>query len=62
MSLPAESVAAAINAWFWVSDDAVTVETDEYLLVRSPDYFTHPLSVAWFRSGAAGAGRGGGGP
>jgi GNAT superfamily N-acetyltransferase len=49
MSLPAESVAAASNAWFWVSDDAVTVETDEYLLVRSPDYFTHPLSLAWFR-------------
>lgn len=48
MSLPAESVAAASNAWFWVSDDATTVETGEYLLVRSPDYFAHPLSLAWF--------------
>jgi GNAT superfamily N-acetyltransferase len=48
MSLSAESVAAASNAWSWISDDATTVETDEYLLVRSPDYFTHPLSLAWF--------------
>jgi GNAT superfamily N-acetyltransferase len=58
MSLPAESVAAACNAWFWVSDDAVTVETDEYLLVRSPDYFTHPLSLAWFRPAGGPGGRG----
>jgi hypothetical protein len=48
MSLSAESVAAASNAWSWISDDATTVETDDYLLVRSPDYFTHPLSLAWF--------------
>jgi hypothetical protein len=35
MSLPAESVAAASNAWFWVSDDAVTVETSGPILRRA---------------------------
>jgi hypothetical protein len=39
MDLPAESVAAASNAWMWVAGNATTVETGEYLLVRSPDYF-----------------------
>lgn len=57
MSLPAESVAAASNAWSWVADNATTAETAEYLLVRSPDYFSHPLSLAWFRpAGPAAAG------
>jgi hypothetical protein len=49
MSLSAESVVAASNAWAWVSDEAVTVETDEYLLTRFPDYFDHPLEVMRFR-------------
>jgi GNAT superfamily N-acetyltransferase len=48
MNRPAESVVAASSAWSWVADNATTVETAEYLLVRSPDYFTHPLSLAWF--------------
>ena len=49
MSLPAESVVAASNAWTWVADNATTVETAEYLLIRSADYGPHPLSLAWFR-------------
>ncbi len=48
MSLPAESVLAASNAWAWVPDNAVTVETDEYLLVRFPDYFDHLLELTRF--------------
>jgi GNAT superfamily N-acetyltransferase len=48
MSLSAESVVAASNAWSWVPDNAVTVETDEYLLIRYPDYFDHPLELTRF--------------
>lgn len=56
MSLPAAAVIAASNAWTWIPDDATTVETDEYVLVRSPDYFSHPLALIDFHpSGAAGA-------
>ena len=49
MSLSPESVVAASAAWSWVPDNATTAETDEYLLVRRPDYFDHPLELDWFR-------------
>jgi GNAT superfamily N-acetyltransferase len=49
MSLSAESVTAASAAWSWVPDNATTAETDEYLLVRRPDYFDHPLELDRFR-------------
>lgn len=48
MSLPAEKVVDASNAWMWIPDDATTAETDEYLLVRFPDYFDHPLELMRF--------------
>ncbi|MFB9313828.1 GNAT family N-acetyltransferase [Nocardioides plantarum] len=34
-----DAVAAASAAWTWYPADATTVETDDYLLVRWPDYF-----------------------
>jgi hypothetical protein len=48
MSLSAESVVAASNAWSWIPDNATTAETDEYLLVRFPDYFEHQLELTRF--------------
>jgi GNAT superfamily N-acetyltransferase len=48
VSLPAEAVVAASNDWAWVPDDAETVQTDEYLLVRFPRYFEHELELIRF--------------
>jgi hypothetical protein len=56
MSLSVESVAAACAAWLWIPDHAVTAETDEYLLVRRPDYFNHPLELARFSPAGSVAG------
>lgn len=51
MSLPAETVVAASNSWIWIPDNAVTTETDEYLIIRFPDYFDHPLELVRFQTG-----------
>lgn len=48
MSPAAGSVADASNAWLWVPDNAVSVETCDYQLVRYPDYFDHPLELIRF--------------
>jgi Acetyltransferase (GNAT) domain len=48
MSLSADKVVAASNAWVWVPDNATTESTEEYLLVRFPDYFDHPLELLRF--------------
>ena len=57
MSLSADKVVAASNAWTWIPDNATTEATEGYLLVRFPDYFDHPLELLRFtpsgRSGAA---------
>ena len=45
MSLSADKVVAASNAWTWIPDNAMTEATQEYLLVRFPDYFDHPLEL-----------------
>jgi hypothetical protein len=56
MSLSADKVVAASNAWTWVPDNATTASTEEYLLVRFPDYFDHPLELLRFSpSGQSGA-------
>jgi hypothetical protein len=39
MTLTAESVAAASNAWVWVPDNATVVEGEQYKIPRLPDYF-----------------------
>jgi GNAT superfamily N-acetyltransferase len=49
MTLTAESVAAASNAWVWVPDDATVVEDEQYRLARLPDYFEYQLTVLEFR-------------
>ena len=48
MSLSADKVVAASNAWTWIPDNAITTATGEYLLVRFPDYFEHPLELVRF--------------
>lgn len=48
-SLAPDRVAAASAAWIWVPEQARTTETDDFLLVRYPDWFFHPLELAWFR-------------
>lgn len=53
MGLSHEAVVAASNAWTWIPDNATAVETDEYLLVRFPDYFNHPLELVRFAPAAA---------
>lgn len=55
MSLSAEKVVAASNAWAWIPDNATTESTEEYLLVCFPDYFEHPLELVRFTpAGASG--------
>jgi GNAT superfamily N-acetyltransferase len=44
-----ERVAAASRAWVWVPETAIRAETREYLLVRFPDYYEHPLVLLDFR-------------
>jgi GNAT superfamily N-acetyltransferase len=56
MTISASSVAAASRAWVWIPDVATVTETDEYTIVRAPDYFPHPLTVAAFRPDGAGPG------
>ena len=48
MSLSTQAVVAASHAMNWVPDNAVTEETDEYWLVRLPDYFDPPLRLLRF--------------
>jgi GNAT superfamily N-acetyltransferase len=42
-------VAAAADAWIWVHEAATPVETEEYLLVRSPEWFEHPAALLRFQ-------------
>lgn len=49
MSMSASSVAAASAAWVWIPDSSTVVRTDEYTIVRRPDYFPNPLYVTAFR-------------
>lgn len=40
-----DRVAAACAAWVWVPEQARTVETDDFLVVRFPDWFPHPVEL-----------------
>jgi len=53
MSLSADKVVAASNGWIWIPDNATTESTAEFLLVRFPDYFDHPLELLRFTPAAA---------
>jgi hypothetical protein len=55
MSLSADNVVAASNAWIWIPDNATTEATQEHLLVRFPDYFDHSLEVLRFNPAEASA-------
>jgi GNAT superfamily N-acetyltransferase len=48
MSLSPDQVAAASAATTWVPDNATSEETDEYRVVRLPDYFDPPLRLLRF--------------
>jgi hypothetical protein len=48
VGLSAQTVVAASNGWVWIPDNATTTETDDYLIVRFPDYFDHPLELVRF--------------
>jgi GNAT superfamily N-acetyltransferase len=39
VTVPPDTVAAASRAWVWVPPGATKVETDEYLLLRMPEWF-----------------------
>jgi GNAT superfamily N-acetyltransferase len=49
MTLTAEFVAAASNAWVWVPDNATVVEDEQYKIARLPDYFEYQVTVLEFR-------------
>lgn len=44
-TLAPETVVAASNAWLWIPPEAARHETDDYLLVRFPEYFLTPAEV-----------------
>ena len=48
MSLSSAAVAAASAAWVWVPDNAEVIETDQYTILRLPDYFERDLRVLTF--------------
>ena len=48
MTVPADAVAAASRAWIWIPPNATKVETEEYLLLRMPDWFGIPLELVRF--------------
>jgi len=50
--LTAESVSAAFDRWIWIPEDATVIETDEYLLVRFPDWFFRPAELLRLRPAA----------
>ena len=43
--ITSETVAAASRDWVWVPEAATTVETEEYLLARMPDWFDIQLEL-----------------
>lgn len=45
MELSPARVHAASAAWVWVPSDARVLDTDDYLAVRFPSWFEHPLQL-----------------
>lgn len=56
MTLTADRVVAASNAWVWIDPEATVVDTGEALLVRRPQYAEYPLEVLSFRPTGSTAG------
>lgn len=49
MTLTAQRVVAASNAWVWIDPEATVVDAGEALLVRRPEYAEYPLELVSFR-------------
>ena len=50
MRLDPDHVRARIAEWIWVPDEARTVETDEFLLIAYPAWFSDPTVATRWRS------------
>lgn len=46
----ASRISEAAAAWLWVPDDAESIETEDYQLIRYPDYYAMTSQVAWSRT------------
>ena len=53
--LDAETVLAAAAQWVWVPDEAVKTETDDFLLIAYPSYYSSPTQVPRTDSGRSAA-------
>lgn len=49
MTLTRERVHTASSAWIWVPPTAGRIETEEYLAVRFPTWYEHPLQLIGIR-------------
>jgi GNAT superfamily N-acetyltransferase len=49
MTLTRERVRTASAAWIWVPPNAGRIETEEYLAVRFPTWYEHPLQLLGIR-------------
>jgi len=48
-ALDAAEVIAAVGRWNFIPENAIRVETEEYLVLRLPDWFDQPLELRWIR-------------
>lgn len=48
MTIDVDAVVAAVSRWSFIPHNAVRVETDEYQLLRLPDWWEHPLELRTF--------------
>lgn len=46
----ASAIVEAAAAWVWVPDDAQSISTEDYQLVRYPDHYAMTTQVAWSRT------------
>ena len=48
MSLDPDDVRRRVAQWLWVPDEARTVDTDDFLLIAYPDWFSDPtIATRW---------------
>lgn len=47
--LLAADVVAAVGRWSFIPHNAIRVETDEYQVLRLPDWWEQPLELRWIR-------------
>jgi GNAT superfamily N-acetyltransferase len=49
LDLARERVHAASAAWLWIPATAARIDTEEYLALRFPAWYEHPLQIVGFR-------------